>query len=166
MGSFGVQGETRRVFGLDLMSVPSVSIWCDGGCWPNPGPGGWGAVIVEDGVRREISGRCDGVTTNNRMELTAAIEALRSLSRPSHVRIYTDSQYLQRGSQSWLKIWQRRAWRRGEKQVLNQDLWREILRLKAYHQTNWHWVRGHAACAENNRADWLAKNARMVPACP
>lgn len=150
-GSFLVQR-----FLLHAQAMRQVSIWTDGGCWPNPGPGAWGAVIELDGQRFEIRGNSEGVTTNNRMELTAAIEALKWLKEPSEVRIYTDSQYLKNGASSWLKVWQRRAWRSGRKPVLNQDLWQEILRLKAYHQTHWHWVRGHAGCPENNRADQLA----------
>ena len=147
------------------MSIPKVSIWSDGGCWPNPGPGGWGAVIVKEGVRSEIRGRVEEVTTNNRMELTAAIEAMKSLGEPCEVHIYTDSQYLQNGAREWLAKWQRRAWRTGRKPVLNQDLWREILRLKAYHKTHWHWVRGHGDCAENCRADALAART-TEPAAP
>lgn len=133
--------------------LPLVQVWCDGGCWPNPGPGGWGAVIVEGGIRREIRGRSEVTTTNNRMELMAAIMALQSLSQPSRVIVTTDSQYLKNGTQAWMYHWEAKGWRG----VKNADLWMAIYKLCQKHEIRWRWVRGHATCAENNRADALAE---------
>lgn len=146
-------------------SKPLVHIYCDGACSPNPGIGGWGAVLIapEHGNhRRELSG-AEPNTTNNRMELMGAIMALRALKRPSRVVLHTDSQYLRNAFEKrWLASWQRNGWRTAQKQpVLNQDLWRELLELSAVHDIEWRWVRGHAGIAENERCDELAVAARM-----
>lgn len=138
-----------------------VAIWTDGSAWPNPGPGGWGAVILSDGVRSEIRGRSDGVTTNNRMEITAAIEALRALSEPSIVTVYTDSRYLQGGADRCAYcLRDRERWKIGpipQPWKVNRDLWLQLMVAMKGHRIHWEWVRGHADCAENNRADVLAQ---------
>ncbi|MBM3189230.1 MAG: ribonuclease HI [Chloroflexi bacterium] len=137
-----------------------VEIYTDGACDPNPGPGGWGAVLVSGPHTREISG-AEPRTTNNRMELTAAIEALRLLKRPCQVVIHTDSEYLQRGITEWLPNWQRRGWRLSSGgRVENQDLWQALLAAQAGHEVTWRWVRGHAGHPLNERADRLATEAR------
>lgn len=153
------------------MKVSPVQIWSDGGCWPNPGPGGWAAVILQGDSRCEIKGR-SAYTTNNRMELIAAIEALCVLLIPSEVDLYTDSQYLQMGATKWIAGWKRANWTRRIKgrgipmssgkrmEIPNTDLWKEIDRLKGIHKIKWHWVKGHSDCEENNRADFLAEIAR------
>lgn len=145
-----------------------VVIHSDGSCSPNPGPGGWGVVIEgdSDGYRRELRGT-EPFTTNNRMELTGAIEALRSLSEPCNVTLVTDSRYLQIGAQDWMYRWHRWNWTKQRKggrdervDVPNADLWREIWRLCAIHNVIWKWTPGHGSCAENNRADALASMER------
>jgi|SRR3990167_5591449 len=134
-----------------------VIIHTDGSCWPNPGgPGGWGAVILSDGVRSEHSGSLPPPSTNNRAELTAAVEALRVLSDPSEVDLYTDSQYLRNGAAVWSFRWRSKNWRG----VKNSDLWIAIADLCEQHRIRWHWVRGHATCPENIRCDYLAEKAR------
>jgi len=136
-----------------------VEIFCDGACSGNPGPGGYAAILRYNGREKEISGS-EGHTTNNRMELTAAIEAFRSLTRPCRVAITTDSQYLVKGITEWIHGWQRKGWQNSKKEpVLNRDLWEELLRLTAQHSITWHWVRGHAGHAENERCDSLAREA-------
>jgi ribonuclease HI len=137
-----------------------VEIWTDGGCKPNPGPGGWGAILIFRGVEREMSG-FDRTTTNNRMELTAAAEALAALKRPCQVRLYTDSEYLKNGITRWHQGWVRRNWRgaRGEP-VKNMDLWQRIIDLCKTHDVEWHWVRSHVGIGLNERADKLATAAR------
>jgi ribonuclease HI len=139
----------------------SVVIYTDGGCDPNPGPGGWAALIIIDGTKREISGY-DIQTTNNRMELTAAIMALKSLSAPAQAKIYTDSQYLQRGIEEWMPGWLAKNWRGSNGPVLNQDLWKELLAAIKPHRVSWQWVRGHAGNVYNTRVDWLVKQARKA----
>ncbi len=140
---------------------PHVIIYTDGGCDPNPGPGGWGALLIaENGATKELSG-ADLATTNNRMELTAALQALRALKRPCHVDFYTDSQYLRRGIAEWLAAWEARGWRRkGDKAVENLDLWQALQKEAARHAITWHWVKGHAGDAHNERVDRLATAAR------
>jgi ribonuclease HI len=141
---------------------PRVIIYCDGACSPNPGIGGWGVLLIaEGGRRRELSGAVEEAT-NNRMELTAAIMALRALKRPCDVMLHTDSKYVHGGfTQGWLEKWQRNGWRTSTKKpVENQDLWRELVELTAVHQVEWIWVRGHADCEEHNRCDALAVAAR------
>jgi ribonuclease HI len=139
----------------------SVTIYTDGGCDPNPGPGAWAALIIKDGTKKEISGS-DLHTTNNRMELTAAIQALRSLKIPERVGLYTDSQYLQRGIEDWMPKWLAKNWRGSSGPVANQDLWKELLAAIQPHQVTWQWVRGHAGNVYNTRVDWLVRRARKA----
>jgi len=137
-----------------------VEIWTDGGCKPNPGPGGWGAILRFRGVERELSG-AEPATTNNRMELTAATSALETLKRPCRVVLHTDSEYLKNGVTRWHQGWVRRNWRNSAVDpVANMDLWRRLLAAAAAHQIEWRWVRGHAGDAMNERADALATQAR------
>ncbi len=136
-----------------------VEIHTDGACRGNPGPGGWAAILVWKGRRKEISGGETG-TTNNRMELLAAIRALEALKRPMRVRIYTDSEYLRRGMSQWLEDWKRRGWRTAAKKpVKNRDLWERLDRLCRRHQVEWRWLKGHAGDPLNERADRLARAA-------
>lgn len=146
-------------------------IHTDGSCCIPAGcSGGWAAIIEVDGWKKELSGKSAGGTTCNRMELTAAIEALRFLGEPHNVTVITDSQYLQNGASEWMYWWNRRGWtntggRRGignGKPLKNADLWKEIWRLCGIHNVVWKWVRGHDSCAENNRCDALAEKARMA----
>jgi len=133
-----------------------VRIYADGACKGNPGPGGWGVVLQVGGNERELFGG-EPLTTNNRMELTAVIRALEALEGPHQVEVYTDSQYVQKGISEWLPDWKRRGWRTADrKPVKNADLWRELEQLAAVHRVSWHWIRGHAGHAENERADELA----------
>jgi len=141
------------------MSEQRVTIHTDGACSGNPGPGGWGAVLRWRGQCRELSGFAPA-TTNNRMELEAAIAALETLKRPMTVAIYTDSNYLRQGITAWLPAWKRRGWRTADKQpVKNQDLWERLERALGRHRIDWHWVKGHAGNADNERADALARAA-------
>ena len=142
--------------------VPQVEIWTDGGCRPNPGPGGWAALLRFGGREREISGG-EPQTTNNRMELTAAAEALETLTRPCVVALHTDSEYLRNGVTRWSTGWVRRNWRNAAGDpVANMDLWRRVLEAAKRHQVSWHWVRGHAGHVENDRVDRLATAARIA----
>ena len=136
-----------------------VVIYTDGGCDPNPGPGAWAALLQVDGTRTEISGT-DSATTNNRMELTAAIEALKSLTDSASVKIYTDSQYLQRGIEEWMPKWLAKNWRGSSGPVANQDLWKALLAAVKPHQVKWEWVKGHAGNPLNSRVDYLVRKAR------
>lgn len=141
-------------------ALPQLEIYTDGGCDPNPGAGGWGAVLISGLHTKEISG-ADPATTNNRMELTAAISALRTLKRPCEITLYTDSQYLRKGMTKWLPGWQANDWRRGNgRPVENKDLWQELLRETKKHRVEWCWVRGHRGNPLNERADRLATEAR------
>lgn len=134
-----------------------VEIFTDGACSGNPGPGGWGAILRSEGREKEMFGYA-AATTNNRMELMAVIEALKALTRPVAVSVHTDSQYVQKGITEWIHGWKRRGWRTADKQpVKNEDLWRELDALAARHEVSWHWVKGHAGHAENERADALAR---------
>jgi ribonuclease HI len=136
-----------------------VSIFTDGACSGNPGPGGWGAILRFGNSEKELSGGEDS-TTNNRMEMTAAIQALKALTKSSKVDIYTDSMYLKDGITSWLKGWKARGWKTANnKPVKNQDLWQELEKAIESHEVKWHWVRGHNGHAENERADLLARQA-------
>jgi ribonuclease HI len=138
---------------------PAVDIFTDGACSGNPGPGGWGAVLRYRAVEKELSGG-EAATTNNRMELMAAIAALEALNRPSQVRLHTDSQYLRNGITQWLPSWKARGWRTADKKpVKNVDLWQRLEQAAAPHEIEWHWVRGHAGHPENERADALARAA-------
>jgi ribonuclease HI len=139
-----------------------VEIFTDGACRGNPGPGGWGAILRFGAVEKELSGG-DPATTNNRMEMMAAIAALEALKRPCRVRLYTDSQYLRGGITQWLRGWKARGWRTADKKpVKNVDLWQRLDAVVAAHEVEWFWVRGHAGHPENERADALARAA--VPA--
>jgi ribonuclease HI len=136
-----------------------VTIFSDGACSGNPGPGGWAAIIEEEGRRRELSGAEDR-TTNNRMELTAVIRALDSLSEPSRVRVVTDSQYVALGMTQWIHSWQRKGWKTASgAPVKNRDLWQSLLELSRKHEVSWEWIRGHDGHPENERADSLARGA-------
>lgn len=136
-----------------------VEIFCDGACSGNPGPGGWGTILRWRGTEKELSGG-EKETTNNRMELTAAIRGLESLSRPCPVRLVTDSQYLVKGITEWIHGWRRKGWvTAGKAPVLNRDLWERLLELTSRHQVEWIWVRGHAGHPENERCDALARQA-------
>ncbi|QGP92560.1 Ribonuclease H [Neomoorella glycerini] len=140
--------------------MKEVTIYTDGACSGNPGPGGWGVVLIYGGKRKEISG-AEARTTNQRMEITAAIAALKALKEPCRVRLYSDSAYLVNAfRQGWLDRWQRNGWQTVKKEpVENQDLWRELLRLTARHRVEWLKVKGHSDNAENNRCDELARAA-------
>ncbi|ABI57334.1 ribonuclease H [Alkalilimnicola ehrlichii MLHE-1] len=130
--------------------------WTDGACRGNPGPGGWGVVLRYRGHERTLHGG-EPHTTNNRMELTAAIQALEALDRPCVVHLTTDSQYVRKGITEWMAGWKRRGWRTAaRKPVLNEDLWRRLDALNQRHEVHWHWVRGHSGHAENEQADALA----------
>jgi len=141
---------------------PAVEIFTDGACRGNPGPGGWGAILRYGEVEKELSGG-EPATTNNRMEMTAAIAGLEALKRPCRVRLYTDSQYLRDGIMQWLAGWKARGWRTADKKpVKNVDLWQRLDAAAAPHQVEWLWVRGHAGHPENERADALARAAVPV----
>ena len=140
-------------------AAPAVVIHTDGACSGNPGPGGWGAVLVSGSHRKEISG-AEEHTTNNRMELMAAISALEALKRPSVVDLYTDSAYVRNGIMSWIHSWKRNGWRTAEKKpVKNAELWQQLDQALGRHTIRWHWVKGHAGNVENERADELARAA-------
>lgn len=137
----------------------NVSAYTDGACLGNPGPGGWGVLLRYRGQERELSG-AEPDTTNNRMELLAAIQALEALRRSCQVDLYTDSRYVQQGIREWLPRWQANGWRTADgKPVKNQDLWQRLAAASQRHRIEWHWVRGHAGHAENERADRLASAA-------
>ena len=134
-----------------------VSIWTDGACSGNPGPGGWGAVLRYGGHEKELKGG-ESFTTNNRMELTAAIEALQSLNRACKVSLHTDSQYLRGGVMGWIDAWNANGWRTASrKPVKNEDLWRRLDAAAQRHEIEWFWVKGHAGDTMNARADKLAR---------
>ncbi len=136
-----------------------VTIYTDGACSGNPGPGGWGALMIFGEIEKEISG-AELVTTNNRMELMAAISSLEALSRPCAVDLYTDSQYVRNGISTWIKGWKAKGWLTAARQpVKNEDLWRRLDDARNRHQVAWHWVKGHATDARNNRVDGLARAA-------
>jgi ribonuclease HI len=133
-----------------------VEIFTDGACRGNPGPGGWAALLRTGDKEREISGG-EAHTTNNRMELRAAIEALNALKRPCLVELHSDSQYVRDGITRWIHGWQRNGWRTADrKPVKNADLWQELLDAEARHDVKWHWVKGHSGHPENDRVDELA----------
>lgn len=142
-----------------------VEIWTDGACSGNPGPGGWGAILRFGDREREINGG-EPLTTNNRMELTAAIMALETLTRPCAVDLHTDSQYLRSGVTSWIAGWKARGWRTADrKPVKNVDLWQRLEAAAERHDVDWHWVKGHSGHDMNERADELAR-AGMAPFLP
>jgi ribonuclease HI len=135
----------------------TVVVHTDGACSGNPGPGGWGAILRYGGHEKELKGG-EALTTNNRMELTAAIMALEALTRPATVELHTDSQYLRDGISKWIHGWKRNGWKTSEKKpVKNADLWQRLDLALQYHQVSWHWVRGHAGHYDNERADELAR---------
>jgi len=137
--------------------VPVVQIWTDGACSGNPGPGGWGAVLRYGDAEKELCGGEATATTNNRMELTAPIQALESLTRPSVVEIWTDSTYVRNGITSWVPKWKANGWMTSARTpVKNADLWERLDKAAARHTVDWHWVKGHAGHPENERADRLA----------
>lgn len=140
-----------------MVERPKVVIHTDGACSGNPGPGGWGAILESGPHRREIKGG-EPETTNNRMELTAAIMALEALKSPSDVDLYTDSNYLRGGITSWIKSWKLNGWRTADKKpVKNVALWQRLEEAEALHTVRWHWVKGHVGHDENERADELAR---------
>lgn len=141
-----------------MADLPLVTIFTDGSCEPNPGPGGWAALLRSGGAEKVLSGG-EVESSNNRMELTAALEALRALNRPCQVDLYTDSEYLRRGITEWLPSWRARGWRRKGGQLANVDLWKALDQAVQKHQVRWHWVRGHAGHIENERVDQLARQA-------
>jgi ribonuclease HI len=141
-----------------------VVIYTDGACKGNPGPGGWGALLLAGGHERELFGG-EPLTTNNRMELTAVIRALEALNRPCEIDLYTDSQYVKQGIETWIHGWKRNGWKTSDrKPVKNAELWRELEALTHRHVLRWHWVKGHADTEGNVRADELANRgvAAMV----
>lgn len=147
--------------------LPEVRIYTDGSCSPNPGPGSWAAIILDDREQRETLTGIEEATTNNRMELTAALKALQSLSANHRVRLFTDSRYLKDGITDWLPTWQQRDWSTitGDA-VRNRDLWRALLLEVGRHQVEWNWVKGHADDPLNNEVDELARSVRPVPVLP
>ncbi len=139
-----------------------IEIWTDGACSGNPGPGGWGAVLRSGPHEKELSGG-EAHTTNNRMELMAAISALEALKKPSAVDLHTDSEYLRNGVTKWVAGWRRNGWRTADKKpVKNQDLWERLDAALGRHEIAWHWVKGHAGNELNERADQLARDG-MAP---
>ena len=139
--------------------MTAVDIFTDGACSGNPGPGGWGAILRANGKEMEISGG-DAATTNNRMEITAAIMGLRALTKPSEVTIHTDSRYLMDGATAWMKKWKLNGWKTSDKKpVKNADLWVELEEASDRHHVSWRWVKGHSDHVENARADTLARAA-------
>jgi ribonuclease HI len=145
-----------------MAKKPQVLIYTDGACSGNPGPGGWGVILRSGSTEKELSGSVKS-TTNNRMELTAAVKAFQALKEPCQVDIYTDSEYLKKGITEWIDNWKDLGWRRGSpgktKPLANADLWQELDEVIGDHQVSWHWVRGHAGHPENERADKLATMA-------
>ncbi len=139
--------------------MKQVEVFTDGACTGNPGPGGWGAILRYKTTEKEISGYSPD-TTNNRMELTAVVEALSALKEKCRVTVYTDSRYLRDGITSWIQRWKRNGWKTSDKTpVKNQDLWEALDRICQKHQLEWRWVKGHAGHPENERADELARGA-------
>jgi ribonuclease HI len=146
-------------------SADMVVIHTDGACSGNPGPGGWGAILAYGSVRKELNGG-EAVTTNNRMELMAAISALEALKRPCRVQLHTDSNYLRDGISKWIHGWKRNGWRTASKDpVKNAELWQRLEKAIAGHDIEWHWVKGHAGDPDNERADELARQG-MAPFKP
>lgn len=140
-------------------SLPAVDIYTDGACSGNPGPGGWGAIIEYQAATTDLSGG-DSLTTNNRMEMSAAIQALQALPLRCQVTLYTDSMYLRDGVSRWMENWKKNGWKTADKKpVKNQDLWLELDNLLKQHDISWQWVKGHAGHPQNERADALARNA-------
>jgi ribonuclease HI len=158
-----LQKETPNLLdvlkGLSTTAKPQIKAYTDGACSGNPGPGGWGAVLQYQGLEQDLSGG-EPQTTNNRMEMCAAIGALEALPHPADVEIYTDSQYLRDGITQWMHNWKRNGWKTADnKPVKNQDLWLRLEELTIKHKVQWHWIRGHSGHPENEHADALARNA-------
>ena len=142
--------------------LPDVTVYTDGACSGNPGPGGWGAILTFGDQRKELSGG-EKDTTNNRMELLASISALEALKKPCRVHLHTDSNYLRDGIMKWIHGWKRNGWKTADKKpVKNEDLWKRLDVAVARHTIEWHWVKGHAGHPENERADELARDG-MAP---
>lgn len=158
-----LQHETQNLIEI-LKTLPSalkphLEAYTDGACSGNPGPGGWGAVLYYQGLEQDLSGG-EPLTTNNRMEMSAAIGVLQALPQPSHVEIYTDSQYLRDGITRWMINWKKNGWMTSDKKpVKNKDLWLRLDELTTTHQVIWHWVKGHNGHPQNEHADALARNA-------
>jgi ribonuclease HI len=141
--------------------TPKVVIYTDGACSGNPGPGGWGAILISGSHMKEICGG-EAQTTNNRMELMAAIQSLESLKRPCIVELHTDSQYVMKGISEWIHGWKQRGWKTADKKpVKNDDLWRRLDAARQRHQVKWAWVKGHAGHELNERADSLARKGML-----
>ncbi len=138
--------------------MTKIIIYTDGSCEPNPGPGGWAAVMLVNGQEKTLTGSAAD-TTNNRMELTAALEALRALKQPAQIELYTDSEYLKRGITEWMPNWKKRNWKRKGGKLANVDLWQALDAELGRHTLHWHWVKGHAGHPGNERADRLAHQA-------
>ena len=142
-----------------MAEKPQVTIYTDGACSGNPGPGGWGALLQFGKAEKELSGS-ERSTTNNRMELTAAVQAIKALKEPCQVKIYTDSEYLKKGITEWIENWKRLGWRRGSpgktRPLANADLWQELDQVVEGHEIQWLWIRGHTGHPGNERADRLA----------
>ncbi len=134
-------------------------VYTDGACDPNPGRGGWAALVVSNGKEKMISGY-DPISTNNRMEMTAAIRAFQSIKDTAHIDIFTDSQYLMKGITEWMPKWIQKNWRSTSGKVANRDLWEELLEALKPHHVHWHWVKGHAGDEYNQRVNWAAVRAR------
>ena len=141
-----------------MSDLPFVEVYTDGACSGNPGPGGWAAILRYGRHEKVITGQ-EKETTNNRMEITAALEALRTLTKPSRVRLHTDSSYLLNGATSWLNDWKKRDWKRKHGKLQNIDLWKEMDVELSKHQVEWVWVKGHAGEPMNERVDALARRA-------
>lgn len=139
--------------------MAEIEIWTDGACSGNPGPGGWGAILKKGEIEKELSG-AEPATTNNRMELMAAIAALDALTRPCGVKLHIDSQYVRKGITQWIHGWKRNGWKTADrKPVKNEDLWRRLDEAASRHKIEWIWVKGHAGDVMNERADGLARGA-------
>jgi len=141
-----------------MKDFQEVTIYTDGACDPNPGPGGWAAILIYHNRENSLTGS-DSQTTNNRMELTAAIEALKALKHPSQIEFFTDSQYLKSGITEWIPNWRARNWRRKGGKLANVELWQSLDVNIQTHQINWHWVRGHSGDRYNQRVDYLARKS-------
>ncbi len=168
MGSAHDPEKWEPVFGQDHaqrnigMTDQRVVIHTDGACSGNPGPGGWGAILSFGDREKELNGG-EPHTTNNRMELMAAISALEALKRPCHVDLHTDSEYLRKGITTWIHGWKKNGWRTADKKpVKNVDLWKRLDEALTHHQVHWHWVKGHAGHAMNERADQLARDGLVA----
>lgn len=147
--------STHRLLPI-LIYFMTIDIFTDGACKGNPGPGGWGVLLRYNDHEKKLYG-AEAHTTNNRMELLAAIKALEALMRPCEVNLYTDSQYLRLGMTQWLSQWKKKGWRNSKKEIVkNADLWQTLDKLSALHQIHWHWVKGHSGHPENDLADALA----------